>query len=204
MPVHTENWDIFELTLQAKAGGNPFTDVSLEANFIQDERRVTVEGFYDGDDLFKLRFMPDQEGPWRYRTRSNLPALDGQTGDLLCTPAGPGNHGPVRVAHGIHFAYADGTPYIPVGTTCYVWNLQGDALLERTLQTLDSAPFNKMRMCVFPKRYRFNFNEPPAYPFPGNIQPGWDPSQLDHAQDGPPPDFWDLSRFNPTYFRHLE
>jgi hypothetical protein len=163
-----------------------------------------VEGFYDGDGLFRLRFMPDQEGMWQYCTRSNLSELDGQTGELICTPAGPGNHGPVRVAHGIHFAYADGIPYIPVGTTCYVWNLQGDALEERTLQTLDRAPFNKLRMCVFPKRYNFNLNEPPAYPFPGDIQPGRDLPQLDDANDRQSQDIWDFSRFNPAYFRHLE
>jgi hypothetical protein len=187
MPVKIEQWDIFELTLQAQVAGNPFIDVSLEGDFTQGERRLTAEGFYDGDGLFKLRFMPDQEGPWQYRTRSNLAALDGQTGEFLCTLAGPGNHGPVHVAHGIHFAYADGTPYIPVGTTCYVWNLQGDELEERTLQTLDRAPFNKIRMCVFPKRYNFSTNEPPVYPFPGSLTSGWD-----------------FSGFNPAYFRHLE
>ncbi len=32
---------------------------------------------------------------------------------------------------------------------------------------LADAPFNKMRMCVFPKHYRFNQNEPPTYPFEG-------------------------------------
>ena len=28
----------------------------------------------------------------------------------------------------------------------------GDEMEEQTLETLKSAPFNKMRMCVFPKR----------------------------------------------------
>src|SRR5678816_3448880 len=130
--------------------------------------------------------------------------LDGQTGELLCTPAEPGNHGPVRVPHGIHLAYADGAPYIPIGTTCYVWSLQGDALEERTLETLDRAPFNKIRMCVFPKRYSFNLNEPSAYPFPGSITPGWNPAQMDHDKESSSPDLWDFSRFNPAYFRHLE
>ena len=99
MPVQTEQWEIFELTLQGQVDGNPFVDVSLQADFIQGERQVTVDGFYDGDGLFKLRFMPDQEGLWQYRTRSNLAAMDGRTGEMFCMPAGPGNHGPVRVAH---------------------------------------------------------------------------------------------------------
>ena len=77
-----------------------------------------------------------------------------------------GNHGPVRVANTYHFAYADGTPYKQIGTTCYVWTHQGDELEEQTLATLGNAPFNKMRMCVFPKHYAFNENEPERYPFP--------------------------------------
>ncbi|MCZ2151499.1 MAG: hypothetical protein LC126_27470 [Bryobacterales bacterium] len=28
-----------------------------------------------------------------------------------------------------------------------------------------AAPFNKMRMCIFPKSYAFNENEPVYYPF---------------------------------------
>ena len=40
-----------------------------------------------------------------------------------------------------------------------------DALEEQTLETLKTAGFNKMRMCVFPKDYIFNKNEPVHYPF---------------------------------------
>jgi hypothetical protein len=192
MPTYTEKWDFYECSLSYDGSSNPFLDVTLEACFTYQDYQVQVKGFYDGGGLFKLRFMPTCEGEWHYTTRSNVAALDGQTGLLVCTPASAGNHGPVRVADSVHFAYEDGTPYIPVGTTCYVWNLQGDALEEQTLQTLDQAPFNKMRMCVFPKHYAFNQNEPPSYPFPAKNDPAA-PSQR-----------WDFSRFNPEYFQHLE
>jgi hypothetical protein len=93
----------------------------------------------------------------------------------------------VRVRHTFHFAYADGTPCFPVGTTCYAWTHQGDRLEEQTLATLKRAPFNKLRMCVFPKHYAYNQNEPALYPFAGT-----------------PPRAWDFTRFNPAFFRHLE
>jgi len=96
-------------------------------------------------------------------------------------------HGPVRVANTYHFAYADGTPYRQIGTTCYAWTHQGDEREEQTLATLKGAPFNKIRMCVFPKWYAYNRDEPPIYPF-----------------DGTPPNKWDTTRFNPAYFRHQE
>ena len=204
MSVTIEKWDTFELALQGPETGNPFSDVTFTADFTQSGRQVHVGGFYDGGGSFKLRFMPDREGEWQYVTHSNVPALDGKTGALVCTPPSANNHGPVRVTNEVNFTFEDGTPYIPVGTTCYVWNLQGDELEEQTLETLDKAPFNKMRMCVFPKRYTFNLNEPPSYPFPGKVTKQWDPNLLNNYRSTQPPDYWDFSRFNPEYFQHLE
>jgi len=204
MSREVEKWDYIELEFQAQSGGNPFLDVGLEAEFSHGHRTVKVEGFYDGEDSYCVRFMPDTEGEWRYVTHSNLAALDGQSGSFTCIPPTRDNHGPVHVVDRYHFAYADGTPYHPVGTTCYVWNHQGDELEEKTLATLKSAPFNKMRMCVFPKRYVFNKNEPPCYPFAGEVKRKWDESLLDNYRTQPPPDFWDFNHFNPAYFRRLE
>lgn len=204
MSVQVEKWDFFELPLSYQASGNPFLDVTLEAIFTHQDRRVQVQGFYDGAGVYKIRFMPNLEGTWKFVTSSNVPSLNGQEGELLCTAPSVNNHGPVRVADMTHFAYEDGTPYIPVGTTCYVWNLQGDELEEQTLKTLDKAPFNKMRMSVFPKRYSFNRNEPPSYPFPGEVTKEWDPASLDSYRFAEPPNYWDFSQFNPEYFQHLE
>jgi len=199
-----ERWDFFECSFAHESSANAFLTVSLEAEFVHQVYQVQVSGFYDGDGVFKVRFMPDREGPWRFVTRSNIQALDGQTGEFLCVAPSADNHGPVHVANTVNFAYEDGTPYIPVGTTCYVWNLQGDELEEQTLKTLSQSPFNKIRMCVFPKRMVFNRNEPPCYPFPGKVTNEWDPSLVYTHQDAAPPQHWDFTRFNPEYFQHLE
>jgi hypothetical protein len=108
----------------------------------------------------------------------------------------------VRVANTYHFAYADGTPYKQIGTTCYAWTHQGDRLEEQTLETLRNAPFNKLRMCVFPKSYDFNHNEPEFYPFP-LLARGSSESIRSWEQE---PRGWsfDWSRFEPAFFRHLE
>jgi Domain of unknown function (DUF5060)/Protein of unknown function (DUF4038)/Domain of unknown function (DUF5605) len=180
-------WECFEVELPGPAAGNPFLDVSLSAVFRQGYREVEVAGFYDGDGKYKVRFMPDAEGAWTYRTVSSAKQLDGQAGGFTIVAALDGVHGPVRVAGAHHFGYADGAPYFPFGTTCYAWVHQSEALQEQTLATLKSAPFNKIRMCVFPKHYEYNHNEPPFYPFP-----------RDAAGKN------DFSRFNPEFFRHLE
>jgi hypothetical protein len=204
MSIQIEKWDFFEHSLSHQSSGNPFLEVTLEATFTNEGRHVDVHGFYDGDGIFKIRYMPDQEGRWQFITRSNVPALEGQQGEFLCTAPSIGNHGPVRVSNKTHFAFEDGNTYVPVGTTCYVWNLQGDELEEQTLKTLDQAPFNKMRMCVFPKRYSYNNNEPPHYPFQGEVNSESGPAFFQNNRLNEQLHHWDFSQFNPQYFRHLE
>ena len=68
--------------------------------------------------------MPDSKGEWSFKTRSKTAALDGRTGVLTAVAPSAGNHGPVRVRNKFHFAYADGTPFLSFGTTCYAWTHQ--------------------------------------------------------------------------------
>lgn len=196
-------WTTYEMSFAGPSEGNPFTEVTLGAVFAQGGREVRVTGFYDGDGRYLVRFLPDAEGQWSWTTSSNVAELDGKSGTVAVGPAPAGHHGPVRVDRRHHFRYADGRRYINIGTTSYVWNLQGDALEEETLATLAKAPFTKIRMCVFPKHYRYNENEPERYPFPVVQQgkSGWDGSFAGADKYG-----WqfDFSRFEPEYFRHLE
>jgi hypothetical protein len=180
-------WEVFELTLLGPATGNPFVDVELTAIFTLGHRAVPVDGFYDGAGVYKLRFMPDDLGEWSYITKSTAKELDGKSGSFACVHALDGAHGPVRVRNTHHFAYADGTAYFPFGTTCYAWVHQADEVQHQTLETLRTSPFNKIRMCIFPKSYQYNHNEPALYPFERNA-------------DGKS----DFSWPNPAFFAHIE
>jgi len=182
-----EQWGVYEAAVKGPDGGNPFADVEFAATFSHGETKLKASGFYDGEGMFRVRCMPDAVGEWTYTTHSNRPELDGKSGKFKVVPPAAGNHGPVKVSGEFHFAYADGTPYLPFGTTCYAWTHQAIATEEATLKTLEKSPFNKIRMCVFPKRYAFNQNEPLLYPF-----------------EGTPPNRWDYTRFNPAFFKHLE
>lgn len=184
---HVERWGMYDTSLHGPSTGNPFTDVTLEATFTHPDTTIHVTGFYDGGNRYVVRFMPGVPGTWNYEISSNTAALDGAEGSFLCTEPAEGNHGPVEVYDTYHFRYADGTPYKQVGTTCYAWIHQGDSLEERTLETLADAPFNKLRMCIFPKDYTFNENEPVYYPF-----------KRDTLGRN------DYSRFDPAFWQHLE
>ena len=84
----------------------------------------------------------------------------------------------------------DGNPFVDV--TLRAEFRHGDRTLtvsgfydleERTLRTLAESPFNKLRMCVFPKSFLYNTNEPQRYPFA---------------------DVGDFRRPDPVFFSHLE
>ncbi len=184
---NVERWGAIEIKLIGPAEGNPFTEVVLSGRFSQGGRVVEAAGFYDGEGVYKIRFMPDMVGTWYFETTSNRPDLRGKKGSFNVMAPTADNHGPVSVRNMYHFAYADGTPFRQIGTTSYAWTHQGDALEEQTLQTVATAPFNKLRMCIFPKHYEWNKNEPLLYPFEGTA-----------------PAKWDFTRFNPAYFRHIE
>jgi len=203
--AEVEQWGIFELELHGSSEGNPYLDVELTAQFAYNHRVIEVDGFYDGDGVYRIRFMPDTPGTWRYRTQSTLGSLNGIEGTLTCIPPAPDNHGPVAVSNTYHFSYADGTPYRPVGTTCYAWTHQSNELEKQTLATLSGAPFNKLRMCVFPKHFIFNENEPELYPFPC-LSRGSSTLDMGKLVRGEASRGWsfDFDQFNPAFFQHLE
>ncbi|KQQ06395.1 alpha-L-rhamnosidase [Rathayibacter sp. Leaf185] len=173
-PSSVPVYERFEVELRGPSHGNPFVDVDLSAIVDGPGGAVRVPGFYDGDGVFRLRWMPEAPGEYAWTTSSTARSLDGITGAVSATPPLEGRHGPVRVADTFHFAHADGTRHRPLGTTSYAWTHQGDELEERTLATLAEAPFTKIRMGVFPKSYLFNENEPVLYPFEGSPEEGFD------------------------------
>jgi hypothetical protein len=164
--VKIEQWDIFEIELTGPSTGNPYMEVEFSADFTTDETTITVPGFYDGDGTYRIRFSPDEPGAWTYQTASNVEELSNKKGQFTCTSPTGNNHGPLKIINTYYLQYADGTPFYSVGTTAYQWTSVKQSIQEKTLQTLSKAPFNKIRMCIFPKAYRYgNDTEPWMYPF---------------------------------------
>ena len=79
-----EKWGIFELSLNGSKEGNPFVDVALSGQFRCGDRVLEVNGFYDGEGRYLIRFMPDVVGEWSYVTRSGERLLDGKRGNFRC------------------------------------------------------------------------------------------------------------------------
>mgnify|MGYP001460836270 CR=1 FL=1 len=189
--MNVERWGIFEHRAHGPAEGNPFTEVTFGAVFESAGHRIEIPGFYDGQGVYRVRFMPDREGAWSFTTRSNRPELHGRTGSFHCVPARPGNHGPVRPDHRCHFSHEDGSPCFIMGTTAYAWTYRPEEIRAQSLQSFSRYRFNKIRMLVFPKEYGDGKTvdasyDPPFFPYEGA------------------PGAWDYTRFNPAFFQNYE
>jgi len=75
-----------------------------------------------------------------------------------------------------------------------------------TLEILGRGYFNKLRFCVFPKHYNFNFRDPEVFPYEGTPcdNSGITQENFESYTPTTPGNRWDFSRPNPLYFRNLE
>ncbi|MGC8666915.1 MAG: DUF5060 domain-containing protein [Chthonomonadales bacterium] len=137
-------WALWEAEFHARSvPRNPFTGVTLQAEFRSPSgRRYATEGFYDGGDVWRIRFMPDEVGTWHWSVRS-VPADAGLTGMGIFQCVNSRIPGPLRVGQNpLWFATASGTPvYL---TAFLLWRV--DRLdvptLSRTLDFLHRNGFN--------------------------------------------------------------
>lgn len=181
-------YQMYELTFQGEAPKESHVDIDLESVFeistgdgIKSSR--IVKGFYAGNGSYKVRFYPEFSGTYTWKVKSEIALKGNLEGTVACESAVHGKQGIIR-AVGKHFEYEDGTLYHPFGTTIYALAHQEKERIEETYKTLENAPFNKVRHCVFPKSYDYNHNEPDIFAFEKDTDGGWDVHHPNFA-------FWD-------------
>lgn len=112
-------WALWEMQFHARVvPANPFTGVTLRGVFTSPRgRQFAVEGFYDGGNVWRLRFMPSEIGTWRWSAQS-VPADAGLSGHGVFECVKSRLPGPLRVGKNpLWFASASG---MPVYLTCFV------------------------------------------------------------------------------------
>jgi hypothetical protein len=144
-PTKVGRWEMWEATLKSSHRYfNPFTEVTVVATFRSPSGKVyEVEGFYDGEQTWKVRFMPDELGQWRWFIRSEPPDERlSASGRFECVQSKL--RGPLRVhpQNPLWFAFADGTPVYLLAF--HLWNLDAmdEATLAKTLDFLKERGFN--------------------------------------------------------------
>jgi Fibronectin type III domain. len=106
-------WKRFEVSYSNTTwNGNPF-DLLLDGVFTHtgSEDIKTMPGFYAGNNTWKIFFMPDKLGEWKFATQSPDSDLNGKTGSFNCVTSGlPGQLVPV----GNRWKLEDGGFTVPI------------------------------------------------------------------------------------------
>lgn len=171
-------YSMTELSFEGKEPAFSQAQADIRAVIIHGEKEWDIDGFYAGNGIYKVRFLPEYAGKYEYKITGEISA----EGSFIAEPHDEKHHGIVR-AEDMHLRFADGTLCTPFGTTVYAMMHQKDELIEETLRSLETSPFDKIRLCVFPKDYDYNKNDPEYYPFERTAD-GWNVHRPDHR-------FWD-------------
>jgi hypothetical protein len=126
-----QRWQKYELSFTSSVEyENPVQDLkTMEVTFVSPTGIMkTVNGFWDGDNIWKVRFMPGETGIWTYNTKCSdvkNSGLDNQTGSFKCRKGVSEKnifiHGPVFNPPGtFYLAHNDGTPFFWLA--CTAWN----------------------------------------------------------------------------------
>jgi hypothetical protein len=127
----TPIWTKHEVQFQSdKLYENPLYDVrDFKVTFTAPSgRKRIVRGFWDGEKIWKVRFMPDETGTWSYITDctdQDNKGLHKQSGEFKCVPNANGEllfqKGAVKHEPGKYYlSYGDGTPFFWLA--CTAWN----------------------------------------------------------------------------------
>jgi len=104
-----KHWSRFEASINnTKRYSNPYTDVTLNVTYRKpDGSSVDFWGFYESDNTWKIRFMPDQTGTWKY----NAVFSDGSksiNGTFRCIPSDIGGMISADQTNPMWFGYKGG------------------------------------------------------------------------------------------------
>jgi hypothetical protein len=145
--VSFKPWVVYEISLQSsKLPANPYSSLILKGKpaYLSASFKgidglcagitMTVPGFWDGSNAWKIRFAPPLSGTWNYETISPDRKMNGKKGQMSVTDwtgeelkANPTRRGFVIVNNdgerkGRYFTYSDGTPFLWIADTWWDWS----------------------------------------------------------------------------------
>lgn len=106
------DWYEFEIVVET-TGANPYLDEGLSGKFISPSgETLLIDGFYDGDNNWKLRFSPTEPGKWQYELKG-LSFAYIRKGTITCIRSE--NQGFIRIHsdNKYAFAYQSGQSFFP-------------------------------------------------------------------------------------------
>ncbi len=141
-----KTWEVSEITLVSSVNAdNPYVAflgkdatplLKMKARGISGPclgEEITVPGFWDGGNTWKIRFAPPLPGTWKYETVSGDRKMNGKKGEIKVgewtedeKKQNPSRRGFIKVSSGPqrpgrYFTYSDGTPFLWIADTWWDW-----------------------------------------------------------------------------------
>lgn len=206
-----ECYDFVEITISAKdvKVQNPFTDVSVNAEFIAENgTRESIEGFCDDPSgkVFKVRYMPSNQGVYNFNVEIQVHNKSEKFSGKF-TALKSERNGPIRVdvENPWHLKYeGSGRHFFWNGTTTY-WLLgwKDEQIISDAITRLGGYEINRIRVAINGRAHggsRWSENnvvESEKFTFKLNPWLAKNPDDLDN------PDF-DVTRFNLPHWQKLD
>ncbi len=173
---------------------NPFIDVVLDCRFQSPSgKEYMAPGFFDGQNIWRVRFSPDETGLWSYETITNAMDSSLQSADMFeVVEPDRAVRGFLKTCPGKHWGleYESGEPCFILGDTMY--NLFGVAYcgldVEKVLKRRAQQGFNLIRARLqvspfHPPQGYSDWQTRPAWPWGGSPQkPRFDQFNLEYFQ----------------------
>ena len=132
-------WEPLDIELTSTTN-HAWWEFPVTATFkhISSGRELDVDGFYDGQDHYVIRFAAPLPGSWTYATASSDDGLNKHVGTIdVAQPepaeivANPNLHGQLKISpQGRSFQHADGTPFLLLADTNWAFNTQRCGLVN--------------------------------------------------------------------------
>jgi len=141
-----KTWEVFEVALKSSIPAkNPYVELLLKDKTVYVSavfsgvsgecagKTIKVPGFWDGNDVWKIRFALPQAGAWKYETTSADRKMNGKKGQLIVSSwteeekkENATRRGFIIVNNnserkGRYFTYSDGTPCLWIADTWWDW-----------------------------------------------------------------------------------
>jgi hypothetical protein len=158
-PQEVRRFNVFEINIGAvNQNNNPYTDGPELSAVFNGPNGVSYKtnGYWDGENIFSIRFSPPLEGDWTYTTTSTDPGLNGISGSFKAIQSTEKELRSNRLLHGFletegyGFKLSDGKTYIPVGET--QWSFTEEFHTEEWkewIKTLKDRGYNSFLGCIW-------------------------------------------------------
>ena len=148
-PGSVGKWRRHVLSLSADPGGaNPF-QVLLNGTFVHSASGDTLSlpGYYDGGNTWRIGFMPTRVGQWSWSTSSTNAQLAGHEGFIDVVESGHPGRLARDPSHPDKWRYADGPLVVPIGVL--VNAMLEDATTEQFTAMADFVADNNLSLLNF-------------------------------------------------------